>query len=142
MTLTKPSTPDLTDTQFLGSGTSEILILEDCQLSKSACATSQTEENQDAKWGFWSVFGSTFITIFLAEIGDKTQIATLLMSAESHTPWVVFAGAASALVATSLIGVLVGRWLSNRFSAKALERATGILLLCVSILLMWDVFQL
>lgn len=142
MTLTKPSAPNLTTAQIVGSGTSEILILEDCQLSEPAFAASQTNPNQETKWGFWSVFGSTFVTIFLAEIGDKTQVATLLMSAESHAPWVVFAGAASALVATSLIGVLVGRWLSTRFSVKALEKATGLLLLFVSVLLMWDVFQL
>ncbi|MBH8563717.1 TMEM165/GDT1 family protein, partial [Nostoc sp. CENA67] len=36
------------------------------------------------------IFGTTFITIFLAEIGDKTQLSTLLMSAQSHSPWVVF----------------------------------------------------
>ena len=59
------------------------------------------------------VFTSTFITIFLAEMGDKTQIATLLMTAESHAPWVIFLGAATALISTSLVGVLLGRWLAN-----------------------------
>lgn len=93
-------------------------------------------------WDFWKVFGSTFVTIFLAELGDKTQVATLLMSAQSQNPWVVFAGAASALVATSLVGVLVGRWLCTRLSPKTLERATGMLLLAISALLVWDVVSL
>ena len=53
------------------------------------------------------IFGSTFITIFLAELGDKTQLATLLMSAESQHPWVVFLGTSAALVTTSLLGVMV-----------------------------------
>lgn len=85
------------------------------------------------------VFFSTFITIFLAELGDKTQVTTLLMSAESHAPWVVFAGAGTALVATSLIGVMVGHWLSKRVSQRTLEVAAAILLLTVAILLVGDV---
>ncbi len=97
---------------------------------------------QASTWDFWKVFGSTFVTIFLAELGDKTQVATLLMSAQSQNPWVVFAGAASALVATSLVGVLVGRWLSTRLSLKTLERATGMLLLVISALLVWDVARM
>ena len=39
------------------------------------------------------IFASTFFTIFLAELGDKTQLTTLLLSAQSHAPWIVFAGA-------------------------------------------------
>ncbi|MEM1426978.1 MAG: TMEM165/GDT1 family protein, partial [Cyanobacteria bacterium P01_H01_bin.130] len=39
------------------------------------------------------VFGTTFGAIFLAEFGDKTQLALLLMTAESQSPWVVFTGA-------------------------------------------------
>lgn len=87
------------------------------------------------------IFFSTFITIFLAELGDKTQVTTLLMSAESHAPWVVFAGAGAALVATSLLGVLVGHWLSKRVSQRTLEVAAAMMLLTVSLLLVWDVVQ-
>lgn len=97
---------------------------------------------QPKTWEFWKVFGSTFVTIFLAELGDKTQVATLLMSAQSQNPWVVFAGAATALVATSLVGVLVGRWLCTRLSPKTLETATGMLLLVISVLLIWDVARM
>lgn len=85
------------------------------------------------------VFLSTFLTIFLAEIGDKTQLTVLLMSAESHTPWVVFLGASSALIATSLCGVLLGRWLCTRVAPHTLERTAGGLLLLISALLVWDV---
>lgn len=88
------------------------------------------------------VFFSTFVTIFLAELGDKTQLTTLLMAAESHAPWVVFAGAGAALVATSLIGVWLGCWLAKRVSPKTLETTVGILLLLVSAQLFWDVIQL
>ena len=80
---------------------------------------------------FWAVFSSTFITIFLAEMGDKTQLVTLLMSAESQSPLVVFLGAALALISTSLLGVLVGYWLSKKLSPKTLDLAVAILLLFI-----------
>lgn len=89
----------------------------------------------------WGVFASTFATIFLAEMGDKTQIATLLMTAESHSPWIVFLGAGSALIATSLLGVLLGCWLAGRLSPKILETAAGIILLFISASLLWDILH-
>lgn len=87
----------------------------------------------------WRCFLSTFITIFLAELGDKTQVATLLMSAQSHQPWVVFGGAAAALVSTSLVGVLLGQWLAKYLTPEKLELATGSILAIVAILLFIDI---
>lgn len=87
------------------------------------------------------IFLSSFITIFLAELGDKTQLTTLLISAESNSPWIVFLGAGSALIATSLLGVLVGCWLARRVSARTLETAAAALLLLISVSLLWDVMQ-
>ncbi|MBN3880577.1 MULTISPECIES: TMEM165/GDT1 family protein [unclassified Nostoc] len=87
------------------------------------------------------VFGTTFVTIFLAEIGDKTQLSTLLMSAQSHSPWVVFIGSAAALITTSLLGVLLGSWIANRLSPKTVEKSAGVMLLVISLMLFWDVFN-
>ncbi len=87
-------------------------------------------------------FFVAFLTIFLAELGDKTQLATLLMSAESQSPWVVFIGAASALVITSLLGVLLGQWLASRLAPGVLRTVTGASLLLISVLLLWDVTHL
>lgn len=87
------------------------------------------------------IFGTTFITIFLAEIGDKTQLSTLLMSAESHSPWVVFIGSAAALITTSLLGVLLGSWIATRLSPKTIEKSAGVMLLVISLMLFWDIFQ-
>lgn len=92
--------------------------------------------------GILREFLTAFVTIFFAEIGDKTQLATLLMAAESKSPWVVFAGAAAALISTSLLGVLVGRWLARRLSADTLQTATGIGMLLIAVLLLWDVVHL
>lgn len=88
-----------------------------------------------------AIFGSTFLTIFLAEFGDKTQVSTLLMSAESQSPWVVFLGSATALIATSLLGVLLGCWLANRLAPKSMQRAAGVSLLLISAVLFWEVLQ-
>ncbi|BAZ41909.1 hypothetical protein NIES4101_78770 [Calothrix sp. NIES-4101] len=92
------------------------------------------------KESIWVTFATTFVTIFLAEIGDKTQLSTLLMSAESHAPWVVFFGSAAALVTTSLLGVLLGSWISTKLSPKTVEKAAGVMLLFISAMLFWDVF--
>jgi Ca2+/H+ antiporter, TMEM165/GDT1 family len=108
--------------------------------------TPQPEESTGAtarpKSEAWSTFFSTFITIFLAEMGDKTQLATLLLSAQSRSPWLVFAGAGSALIATSLVGVLLGRYLAKVLSPKTLDIAAGGLLMVISILLLWDTVHL
>jgi Ca2+/H+ antiporter, TMEM165/GDT1 family len=105
--------------------------------------TLQTAPISDSqKSGVWTTFFSTFITIFLAEMGDKTQLATLLLSAQSRSPWIVFIGAGSALIATSLVGVLLGRYLAKVLSPKTLDIAAGMLLMVISILLLGDVVQL
>ena len=51
---------------------------------------------------------TTFATVFLAELGDKTQLATMLLVAQDKSPLAVFLGSASALVVSSLVGVLAG----------------------------------
>ena len=91
------------------------------------------------KGAFWSVFFSTFITIFLAELGDKTQVATLLLSAQSQSPITVFLGAGLALVSTSLIGVLLGKWMASRVSEETLDIFAGVLLLLITIGLVGDI---
>lgn len=101
-----------------------------------ACTTQISDRPQ--KPSPLVTFGTTFLTIFLAEIGDKTQLSTLFMSAESHSPWVVFLGSAVALVTTSLIGVVLGSWITTRLSPKNVEKAAGVMLLLVSLMLFWD----
>ncbi|MCF8134943.1 MULTISPECIES: TMEM165/GDT1 family protein [Synechococcus] len=77
----------------------------------------------------------TFATVFLAELGDKTQLATLLLSAQSGRPLLVFIGSALALVASSLVGVLLGRWLAGWISPQRLELLAGSLMLLLGSLL-------
>jgi putative Ca2+/H+ antiporter (TMEM165/GDT1 family) len=66
----------------------------------------------------WQVLGSAFLMIFLAELGDKTQLSTFAFASQSKSPLSVFLGASLALVLSSLIGValggLVGRFVPER----------------------------
>ena len=94
--------------------------------------------NSKGEETFLSIFITTFTAVFVAELGDKTQIATLLLSAQSGKPLIVFIGAALALITTSLIGVLIGRWLSTVVPSGRLEKSAGILMIALSI---WIGFQ-
>ena len=82
-----------------------------------------------------------FGSIFLAEMGDKTQLATVLLAAQSHHPIITFAGAASALVATSLIGVWAGRWVADRIDPRTIKLAAGIGFVLIGGWVLWDVVQ-
>ena len=82
---------------------------------------------------FLSVFLATFSTVFLAELGDKTQLAALLLSAQSGRPVIVFLGASLALICYRLVGVLLGRWLARFIPAQLLERLAGILMVALGL---------
>lgn len=72
------------------------------------------------------LFATVFSTVFLAELGDKTQLATLLYAARSPgAKWTVFAAAAVALVLTSALGVLAGDLVSRHVDARTLSRVAG-----------------
>jgi len=79
------------------------------------------------------VFLTTATTVFLAELGDKTQLAALLLSAQSGRPVVVFVGASLALICSSLVGVLLGRWLSRLMAPEQLERAAGVIMVVLGL---------
>lgn len=81
----------------------------------------------------WKLFASTFVAIFLAEIGDKTQLATLSLAAGGSSRWVVFAASAGALVVTSAIAVLAGEALSRAIPPIWLKRAAGALFLVLGV---------
>lgn len=87
----------------------------------------------------WQAFLTVFVTVFLAEIGDKTQLATMLFSAKGETnKWVVFAGSASALVLAAAIGVLVGAQLERFVSPATLKLVAGLGFIAVGL---WTIFS-
>jgi putative Ca2+/H+ antiporter (TMEM165/GDT1 family) len=82
---------------------------------------------------------TVFTTVFVAELGDKTQLATMLFAtgADVH-PFTVFLGASLALVLASAIGVLAGTVLTQFISARYLHGAAGIGFIAVG---MWTLFK-
>ncbi len=74
-----------------------------------------------------SAFLTIFITIFLAESGDKTQIATVLFAADDDRPkWLVFAAASAALIASSAAAVLLGAAADRYLTALPLKLLAGL----------------
>ena len=98
------------------------------------------EENEEKS--FSTIFLTTFTTIFIAELGDKTQIATLMLSAESGEPIIVFIGSSLALISSSIVGVLIGKWLSKKISPNKFSLFTGLLMVLISIFLAYDIFKI
>ena len=99
------------------------------------------KEEKNIEKGFSSIFITTFTTIFIAELGDKTQIATLMLSAESGKPIIVFIGSSLALISSSLVGVLIGKWLSKKISPGKFAFATGLLMIMISLFLAYDIIK-
>ncbi len=82
---------------------------------------------------------TVFVTIFVAELGDKTQIATLLFATEREVDWLtIFIGASLALVATSAIGVLAGAALSHLIDERVLQLLAGGAFIIIGI---WTMLQ-
>ena len=99
------------------------------------------KEEKKLEKGFSTIFITTFTTIFIAELGDKTQIATLMLSAESGKPIIVFLGRSLALISSSLVGVLIGKWLSKKISPSKFAFFTGFLMIIISLFLAYDIIK-
>lgn len=84
----------------------------------------------------WRVFLTTFGVIFLAEMGDKTQLAAMSMAAQSEKPWAVFIGAALALTAVSAIGVLVGGVPGNYLPLIWIKRVAAVAFIVIGVLIL------
>ncbi|TAJ86605.1 TMEM165/GDT1 family protein [bacterium] len=75
----------------------------------------------------WKILLTVLSTVFVAELGDKTQLATLLFAADKEiSKFAVFLGASLALVLTSAIGVAAGGLISQFISEKHLHVIAGV----------------
>ena len=85
------------------------------------------------------LFATVFVSIFVAELGDKTQLATLLYASQAeHPKLTVFLASASALVLASAIGVLAGGWLSQHVDERMLRWAAGIGFVVIGAWILWS----
>jgi putative Ca2+/H+ antiporter (TMEM165/GDT1 family) len=82
----------------------------------------------------WGILGTVFTSVFIAELGDKTQLATMLFASDTQTSKLtVFLGASLALIATSALGVVAGTFLSNYVSERVLQYVAGIGFIAIGI---------
>jgi Ca2+/H+ antiporter, TMEM165/GDT1 family len=85
----------------------------------------------------WKMFGTAFLTLFLAELGDKTQLAVISMSAkEGSSKLAVFAGASLALILVTLLGVLVGSILTQFVPVEWLQRIVALAFIVIGVLML------
>jgi len=84
----------------------------------------------------WKLAASTFGLVFLAELGDKTQLAALALTGRSGRPLSVFVGAGAALLVATLLGVLAGGALKKVMSERTMELASAVLFVAVGAFLL------
>ncbi|MBK9215132.1 MAG: TMEM165/GDT1 family protein [Chloracidobacterium sp.] len=84
----------------------------------------------------WKIFGTAFITLFLAELGDKTQLAVITMSANTDSKLSVFIGASLALIAVTALGVLLGGVLTQFVPTEWLQRIVAVAFIAIGVLML------
>ena len=87
----------------------------------------------------WKLFATVFVSVFVAELADKTQLVTLLFAADrAASKWLVFLGAASALVLTSAIGVMAGTFLSQFINVRTMSIIAGTGFMLIGAWTLWQ----
>ena len=81
-------------------------------------------------------FWQSLAVIFLAEMGDKTQLAAMTMAAQSKKPWAVLIGASLALACVSAIGVVVGGTLGHYLPLVWIKRAAAVAFIAIGVLIL------
>ena len=79
---------------------------------------------------------TTFGIIFLAEMGDKTQLAAMTMSAQTKKPWAVFIGSSLALAAVSALGVIVGSVIGEYVPLEWVKRIAAVAFIIIGVLML------
>jgi len=83
---------------------------------------------------------TTFGIIFLAEMGDKTQLAAMTMAAQTKRPWAVFIGASLALTVVSALGVVVGNVIGDYVPLLWVKRAAAVAFIAIGALMLGGKF--
>lgn len=88
----------------------------------------------------WKVILTTFGVVFLAELGDKTQLAAMTLAAQTRRPWAVLIGASLALTCVSAIGVAVGALVGEYVSLIWIKRVAAVAFIVIGILILLGKF--
>lgn len=90
----------------------------------------------------WKVLTTIFVSVFLAELGDKTQLATMCYAADGEcTPLGVFLAASAALVASSFLAVFVGGTIGRYVPAHYIKTAAGLGFVLIGLWFLWSVYK-
>ena len=84
----------------------------------------------------WKIFGTAFLTLFLAEIGDKTQLAVITMTAGTDSKLAVLLGASLALIVVTVLGVAFGGLLAQYVPREWLERIVAVAFIAIGVLML------
>ena len=86
----------------------------------------------------WNLLALSFITVFLSELGDKSQLAAIALSGSSKSPRAVFFGTAAALLLTSLIGVLAGAGAAQLLPVRLVKAIAAVGFAVLAVRLLWN----
>lgn len=88
----------------------------------------------------WKIFFTIFLSVFVAELGDKTQLATMLFASDKEvSKMTVFFAASAALIVASAIGVLAGTLLSQYINEKVLGYVAGVAFIAIGLFTLYKV---
>lgn len=83
----------------------------------------------------WKALLASFVTIFLAELGDKTQLAALVYSSKFQKPVSVIIGASLALIASTVIAVIIGHYAGKALPQALIGKIAGVIFVFMGVLL-------
>ncbi|WP_020394379.1 TMEM165/GDT1 family protein [Thiolinea disciformis] len=95
------------------------------------------EEEETSIASHLGVFGATFITFFLAEMGDKTQVATVAMAAHYATPFLVVVGTTLGMLIADVPAVFIGDKLANRIPMKVVHAVAAAIFAILGVMTLW-----
>lgn len=87
----------------------------------------------------WKIFFTAFLTIFLAELGDKTQLAAITMTAKSNAPLAVFLGASLGLILVTILAVLFGTFVTQYVPTDLLQKIVAIAFIVIGVLMLFKI---
>lgn len=85
----------------------------------------------------WKIFAATFVAIFIAELGDKTQLANLCLAAKSKSIFTVFFASVLAFAAVTLITVILGGWLSKIINPVYIKYTAAVSFIVIGFLMIF-----
>lgn len=86
----------------------------------------------------WQLFGLTFMTVFLAELGDKSQLAAIALGGSSKSPRAVFLGSITALILASFLGVIAGGSIAHFLPPKLLKALAALGFAILALKILWS----